>query len=83
MGVVHMENAILDERRGVIFRNNGVGKIALTPNDMRTFTENLGKKRLHRHVPDPAGRIKIGVEEFTAVQSLIFRILDVFRPAPF
>ena len=82
-GVVHVENEILDEHRMVIFRNNGVGKIAFTPNDMRTFTENLGKKRLHRHVPDPAGPIKIGVRLLTAAQYLIFRILYPFLPAPF
>ena len=76
VGPVHVENAILDEHRGVIFRNNGVGKLAFTPNDMRTFTENLGKKRLYRYVPDPAHPIKIGVEKFTAAQFLIFRILD-------
>ena len=82
-GVVHVENAILDEHRGVIFRNNGVGKIVFTPNDMRTFTENLGKQRLYRYARERSGPIKIGVEEFTAAQYLIFRILDVFRPAPF
>ena len=44
LGVVHVGNAILDERRGVIFRNNGVGNIAFTPDGTRKFTENLGKK---------------------------------------
>ena len=42
-GVVHVENEILDGHRMVIFRNNGVGKIAFTPNDMPTFIPNLGK----------------------------------------
>ena len=83
LGAVHVKNAIVGQCCGVIFRNNGVGKIVFTPNDMRTFTENLGKKRLYRYVRERSGPIKIGVEKFTAAQYLIFRILHPFRPAPF
>ena len=36
-----------------------------------------GKKRLYRYVREPSGRIKIGVEKFTAAQYLIFRILGL------
>ena len=49
-GGVHVENAILDEHRRVIFRNNGMGNVAFKPNGTRTFTENLGKKLLYRYV---------------------------------